>query len=73
MQIGEDTELELEKGLELENFESKLSLFLLLHFLLCSFTCGTERTFVALQFACPTTQKTVNLIKERARKMFNDR
>jgi len=67
-------EPELERGLELflQNFESKLSLFLLLCFFLCSFTCGAERTFVALQFACPTTQKSVNLIKERVRKMFDD-
>jgi hypothetical protein len=50
MKNGEDMELELERGLELffQNFESKLSLFLLLRFLLCSFPCGAERTFVAL-------------------------
>jgi hypothetical protein len=52
MKNGEDMELELERGPELffQNFESKLSLFLLLRFLLCSFTCGAERTFVASSF-----------------------
>ncbi len=33
-------------------------------FLHCSFTSHTKRTFVALQFADPMTQKSFNLVKE---------
>ncbi len=44
---------------------SKLSLILFLRFLNCSFNSAAERiTLVALQFACPMTQKSLNLIKE---------
>jgi hypothetical protein len=40
----------------------------------CSLTSDTERTFVALQFAHPMTQKSINLVKEREKylKMFGD-
>jgi hypothetical protein len=37
---------------------------LFLCFLCCSFTCDDQRTFVALQFAHPMTQKSLNLVKE---------
>jgi hypothetical protein len=30
----------------------------------CSFTFNTQRTFVALQFAGPMTQKLLNLVRE---------
>jgi hypothetical protein len=41
----------------------------------CSFTSDAQRTFVALQFARPMTQKWLNLAKELGKywKMFNDR
>jgi hypothetical protein len=45
-----------------KNF-SKLLLILFLCFLHCSFTSNTQRTFVTLQFAAPTTQKFFNLVK----------
>jgi hypothetical protein len=43
---------------------SKLLLILFLCFLHCSSTSNTQRTFVTLQFAAPTTQKFFNLLKE---------
>jgi hypothetical protein len=41
----------------------------------CSFTFDAQRTFVALQLACPMKQKWLNLAKELGKywKMFNDR
>jgi hypothetical protein len=38
-------------------------------------TSDTEKTFVALQFASPMTQKPLNLVKEQGKyeKMFSDR
>ncbi len=38
-------------------------------------TSDTEKTFVALQFASPMTQKSLNLVRneENIRKMFSDR
>jgi hypothetical protein len=41
----------------------------------CSFTFDIQKTFVALQFATPMTQKSFNLVKELGKywKMFNDK
>jgi hypothetical protein len=67
LKIEEDIGLELERDLELffikKNW-SKLSLILFLCFLHCSFTPKAQRSFVALQFACPMTQNLLNLVKE---------
>jgi hypothetical protein len=62
----EDIGLELERDLELFFLKiwSKLSLILFFCFLHCSFTSKAQRTFVALQFVCPMTQKLLNLVKE---------
>jgi hypothetical protein len=54
--------LELERGLKLRYLASKLMLFPC--FLHCSFTSGAQRTFVALQFVHPLTQKLLNLAGE---------
>jgi hypothetical protein len=41
----------------------------------CSIASDVERTFVALQFVHPTTQKLLNLVKklEKYYKVFDDR
>ncbi len=55
---------------------SKLSLILfLLCFLHCSSTFDTQRTFVTLQFTCPMTQKSLNLVKALRKywKIFDDK
>jgi hypothetical protein len=53
----------------LRNFgKPKLSLILFLCFLLCSFTYDdAQRTFVALQFMQPITQKSLNLAMKLAK------
>jgi hypothetical protein len=43
---------------------STLSLILFLCFLHCSFTSVTQKTFGALQFISPITQKSLNLVQE---------
>jgi hypothetical protein len=57
--------LKLEKGLELF-FQKKWKQIssLILSFLGFSFTFDAQRTFAALQFARPMTQKLLNLVKE---------
>ncbi len=53
---------ELERGLKLQYFASKLMLSPC--FLHCSFTSDAPRTFVALQFAHSLTQKLLHLARE---------
>ncbi len=64
--------LELEKGFQLfffKFFEAKLLFilflcFFLFFFLRCVLNSDAPRTFVILQFVCPTTKRLLNLVKE---------
>jgi ABC-type Na+ efflux pump permease subunit len=68
--------LELEKGLKLlfQKNWSKLLFIPFLCFLRSSFAFVAPRTFVALQFAHPMTQKSLYLAKELGKywKVFSD-
>jgi hypothetical protein len=60
-------ELELEKGLELFKIlflKQTITHPLVFSVLLLHFTSDAQRTFVALQVACPMTQKSLGLGKE---------
>jgi hypothetical protein len=72
---GGPREVCLELFFQKEINELYHSSFFLVCFMCCSFTCDTERTFVSLQFACPLTQNSFNLVKEWGKywKVFDDR
>jgi hypothetical protein len=53
--------LELERGLELFFSKKIEASYHSSSCVLCSFTSNIQRTFVALQFVCPMTQKSLNL------------
>jgi hypothetical protein len=71
--------LELERGLEFffspKKTWNKVRLILFLYFLGCSFTSDAQRTFVALQFEGPMTQKSLNSVNEWEKywKLFDDK